>query len=110
MGTLAVGLFASAATTAGVDGLFYGGGIDQLWRQALGAFAVLLFSLVVTFVIAIAIQRTTGFRVTDEDDRGHRQRRARWRPRTTSRPSAAVGEHHWSARRTPRPATRRGRA
>ena len=67
-GTLAVGLFASAATTAGVDGLFYGGGIDQLWRQALGAFAVLLFSLVVTFVIAIAIQKTIGFRVTDEDE------------------------------------------
>jgi Amt family ammonium transporter len=67
-GTLAVGLFASAATTAGVDGLFYGGGVDQLWRQALGAFAVLLFSLVVTFVIAIAIQKTIGFRVTDEDE------------------------------------------
>src|SRR3954454_8378948 len=39
-GTLAVGLFASASATAGVSGLFYGGGFDQLWRQAVGAFAV----------------------------------------------------------------------
>ena len=29
-GTLAVGLFASASTTAGIDGLLYGGGLDQL--------------------------------------------------------------------------------
>jgi Amt family ammonium transporter len=67
-GTLAVGLFASAATTAGVDGLFYGGGIDQLWRQAIGALAVLLYSLVVTFVIGLVIQKTIGFRLTDEDE------------------------------------------
>ena len=27
-------------------GLFYGGGVDQLWRQAVGAFAVLVYSFV----------------------------------------------------------------
>jgi Amt family ammonium transporter len=67
-GTLAVGFFASAASTAGVDGLFYGGGVDQLWRQAVGAFAVLLYSLVVTLVIGVVIQKTIGFRVTDEKE------------------------------------------
>ena len=67
-GTLAVGLFASAATTAGVDGLFYGGGVDQLWRQALGAFAVLAYSFVLTYVIGLAIQKTIGFRLTEEDE------------------------------------------
>ncbi len=67
-GTLAVGLFASAATAAGVDGLFYGGGIDQLWRQAVGAFAVLLFSFVLTLAIGTAIQRTIGFRIDEEDE------------------------------------------
>jgi Amt family ammonium transporter len=67
-GTLAVGLFASAATTAGVDGLFYGGGVDQLWRQAVGAFAVLLYSLVVTLLIGVAIQKTIGFRCTEQDE------------------------------------------
>jgi len=67
-GTLAVGLFASAATTAGVDGLFYGGGVDQLWRQAVGAFAVLLYSLVLTLLIGVAIQKTIGFRCTEQDE------------------------------------------
>jgi Amt family ammonium transporter len=67
-GTLAVGLFASAATTAGVDGLFYGGGAEQLWRQALGAIAVLTYSFVLTLVIGFAIQKTIGFRVTEEDE------------------------------------------
>ena len=67
-GTLAVGLFASAVTTAGVDGLFYGGGVDQLWRQAVGAFAVLLYSLVVTLLIGVAIQKTIGFRCTEQDE------------------------------------------
>jgi Amt family ammonium transporter len=67
-GTLSVGLLASAATTAGVDGLFYGGGLDQLWRQAVGAFAVLIFSFVVTYVIGTIIQKTMGFRISEEDE------------------------------------------
>ena len=67
-GTLAVGLFASASTTAGVDGLLYGGGIDQLWRQALGAGAVLVYSFVLTLVIGFVIQKAMRFRVTDEDE------------------------------------------
>jgi Amt family ammonium transporter len=67
-GTLSVGLFASAATTAGVDGLFYGGGLDQLWRQAVGAFAVLLYSFVLTLAIGFAIQKTIGFRISEEDE------------------------------------------
>jgi Amt family ammonium transporter len=67
-GTVAVGLLASATTTAGVDGLFYGGGVDQLWRQGLGAFAVLLYSLVVTFAIGTVIQKTIGFRITEQDE------------------------------------------
>src|ERR1700712_3558959 len=67
-GTLSVGLFASAAATAGVDGLFYGGGLDQLWRQAVGAFAVLLYSFVLTYIIGFAIQKTMGFRITEEEE------------------------------------------
>jgi ammonium transporter, Amt family len=67
-GTLAVGLFASAATTAGVDGLFYGGGVDQLWRQAVGAFAVLFYSLIVTLALGFAIEKTIGFRIKSEDE------------------------------------------
>jgi Amt family ammonium transporter len=67
-GTLAVGLFASATATAGVDGLLYGGGVDQLWRQAVGAFAVLFFSFVVTYALGFGIQKTVGFRLAEEDE------------------------------------------
>ena len=67
-GTLAVGFFASAATTAGVDGLFYGGGVDQLGKQAVGAFAVLGYSFVLTLVIGYAIAKTIGFRIEEEDE------------------------------------------
>src|SRR5437764_1241413 len=65
-GTLAVGLFASAATTAGVNGLFYGGGLDQLWRQAVGAFAVLFYSFFATLLIGWLVHKTMGFRISEE--------------------------------------------
>jgi ammonium transporter, Amt family len=67
-GTLSVGLFASASASAGVDGLFYGGGLDQLWRQAVGAFAVLFYSLFMTLLIGWIIQKTWGFRIKEEDE------------------------------------------
>ncbi|MFC4602249.1 ammonium transporter [Rhodococcus kronopolitis] len=66
VGTLLVGLVATEEAPAGVDGLFYGGGIDQLWRQAVGAGAVLLYSLVATTVIALVLKYTIGLRVSDE--------------------------------------------
>ncbi len=67
-GTLAVGLLATADAPAGVDGLFYGGGVDQLWRQAVGAFAVLIVSFVLTYLIGLLLQKTIGFRVSQEDE------------------------------------------
>ena len=67
-GTIAVGLFATAGATAGVDGLFYGGGVDQLWRQVVGALAVMVFSFVVTYVIGLVIEKTVGFRISEEDE------------------------------------------
>lgn len=67
-GTLAVGLLATAAAPAGVNGLFYGGGLDQLWRQAVGAFTVLIVSFVLTYAIGTILQKTIGFRVSREDE------------------------------------------
>ena len=46
LGSLLVGFFATEAVPAGVKGLFYGGGFDQLGKQAVGALAVLLYSFV----------------------------------------------------------------
>jgi Amt family ammonium transporter len=42
--------------------------VDQLWRQVVGALAVLVFSFVVTWIIGTVIQKTMGFRITDEDE------------------------------------------
>ena len=68
VGTLLVGLFATSDSPAGVAGLFYGGGLDQLWRQAVGAAAVLAYSGIVTAIIAFALKFTLGLRVSDEDE------------------------------------------
>ena len=64
VGTLAIGLFADPETPAAVAGLFYGGGVDQLGRQAVGAFAVLAYSFVVSYLIGLLIKKTIGWRVT----------------------------------------------
>ncbi|MEU2349299.1 ammonium transporter [Modestobacter sp. NPDC049651] len=68
LGTILIGFLATADAPAGVDGLFYGGGVDQLWRQVVGAFVVLLFSFVLTWVIGMAIHKAMGFRITEEEE------------------------------------------
>ncbi len=67
LGTLLLGLFGDSAVN-GRDGLFYGGGAGLLVDQFIGALAVLLFSGVVTYVIAIGIDRTIGLRVAPDDE------------------------------------------
>ena len=67
-GTLSGGFLATAAAPAGVDGLFYGGGFDQLWRQAVGAIAVLLYSFLLTLLIGFVLHKTLGFRISEEDE------------------------------------------
>ncbi|WP_174553485.1 ammonium transporter [Nocardia lijiangensis] len=68
VGTLMVGLVAAPEAPAAVEGLFYGGGIEQLKLQAVGAFTVLAFSLVATAVIAYIVKFTIGLRATDEGE------------------------------------------
>jgi Amt family ammonium transporter len=65
-GTLSIGLLATSAAPAGVDGLLYGGGFDQLWRQAVGVLAVMAFSFSATYVIAAALHRLVGLRVAED--------------------------------------------
>lgn len=67
-GTIAIGFLGSADAPSGIDGLFYGGGVDQLWRQVVGAVAVLAFSFVVTLIIGWVIQKTIGFRISEDDE------------------------------------------
>ena len=62
IGTLYLGFFATGT------GLFVGGGIQQLVVQFIAAFAVLIFSFVVAYVLGLAIEKTIGFRVKNEDE------------------------------------------
>jgi Amt family ammonium transporter len=68
VGTFGIGLIATAAAPTGVDGLFYGGGADQLWRQLLGGGAVLVYAFVVSGIIGIVVDRTMGFRIDEEHE------------------------------------------
>ncbi len=70
VGTLMIGIIATAKAPAAVDGLLYGGGVGQLVKQAAAAGAVLAFSFVATLIIATLISKTIGFRITDEDEIG----------------------------------------
>lgn len=66
VGTLLIGFFAHPESPAEVAGLFYGGGLSQLGKQAIGAFAVLVYSFVVTLLIALLLKAVMGWRVTEE--------------------------------------------
>lgn len=70
LGTLAVGLFAKKGVTtlSAVNGLFYGGGFDQLGRQFVGIVAVGIFSVVTSALTWLVLKHTVGIRVTAEEE------------------------------------------
>ncbi|MFF8593155.1 ammonium transporter [Streptomyces sp. NPDC015220] len=68
IGSLLVGLFASGAGQSDVKGLFYGGGLDQLWKQCAGVFAVLAYSLIASAVLALLVDKAIGMRVTEDEE------------------------------------------
>jgi Amt family ammonium transporter len=51
-----------------VNGLFYGGGVSQLWSQTFSAVVVMGYSFVVALLLALAIRAVVGFRITDDDE------------------------------------------
>ncbi|MEV6550725.1 ammonium transporter [Streptomyces sp. NPDC051597] len=67
-GSLLVGLFATGGVQSDAKGLFYGGGLDQLGKQAIGVGAVLGYSLVVSAALAFLLDRTMGMRVAEDDE------------------------------------------
>ncbi|MFL6002708.1 MAG: ammonium transporter [Nocardioides sp.] len=68
VGTLGIGLIATAAAPTGVDGLFYGGGLDQLGRQLVGAGAVLVYAFALSGIIGLVVDRMMGFRIDEEHE------------------------------------------
>jgi ammonium transporter, Amt family len=67
-GTLAIGLFGQKALGLSSNGLFYGGGLKLLGIQALGAFSVVAFILIVMGIIFKLIDKTIGLRVSREEE------------------------------------------
>jgi Amt family ammonium transporter len=62
IGTLYIGIFG-----AGI-GLIDSGKLNQLGAQAVGAFGVAIYSFVLAYAIGWVIQKTIGFRITNEDE------------------------------------------
>ncbi|MFI5754116.1 ammonium transporter [Streptomyces sp. NPDC051569] len=58
IGTLLVGVLA-------IDGA---GGASQLGKQAVGAFSVMAYSFVVSWILAKIVQKTIGFRASEDDE------------------------------------------
>lgn len=68
-GCVLIGFFATTAVnSAGADGVFYGGSWVLLGKQLIGSGAVAAYSFVVTLVLAMAIDKTIGFRVSAADE------------------------------------------
>jgi len=69
-GTLMIGMVASDGSTGNVDlrGLLYGGGLSLLGKQAIAAGSVLVYSFVMTLIIAYVLKVTIGLRVTEEEE------------------------------------------
>ena len=67
IGCLLIGFFGTKSV-GGVNGLFYGGGWELLGKQAIGAFSVLAYSLVVTLILGFLLEKTLGFRVSRDTE------------------------------------------
>ncbi|MDH6144692.1 MULTISPECIES: ammonium transporter [Kitasatospora] len=66
IGSLLIGLFATGHVGQTAKGLFYGGGFGQLGKQAMGVAVVAAYSFVLSWLIGQAIQKTIGFRVSED--------------------------------------------
>ncbi|MCW2620785.1 MAG: ammonia channel protein [Frankiales bacterium] len=68
IGTLLIGVVADSEFAAGYESVVDGGSFELLGRQAVAAGAVLIYSFVLTTIIALAIKFTIGIRVDDEEE------------------------------------------
>ncbi|MBA0128253.1 ammonium transporter [Haloechinothrix sp. YIM 98757] len=70
VGTAMIGLVATEAIDGENNGLFYGGGIELFGLQLVGAIGVMIYSFVLALIIGFAIQKTIGFRVSEDVEVG----------------------------------------
>lgn len=69
-GTLAVGLFATTSVPGNDEfsGLFYGGGLSLLGKQALGFVTVAAWTAVTMTIVFLAIKHTIGLRASKQEE------------------------------------------
>jgi ammonium transporter, Amt family len=68
-GAISLGFLAAYPLLDGQrKGLFYGGGVTQLGVQVLGPVAVGLYSFTVAWILGKIIDKTMGFRVSEEEE------------------------------------------
>ena len=68
-GTIAVGLFATkTAPDCEINGLFYGGGFEQLKLQLIGFASVAAWAAITMFVVFSLIKAIFGLRVSEEEE------------------------------------------
>ena len=72
-GTVAVGLFATSSAPgfklAGIkEGLFYGGGLEQLGKQLGGMGVTIAWTVVTIFIAFTVIRMTVGLRVSEDEE------------------------------------------
>ncbi|GAB2808903.1 ammonium transporter [Actinocorallia aurea] len=76
IGAVSLGFFAAypfltednGLSRAQGKGLFYGGGVEQLLWQCIGPIAVGVYSFVIAFILGKIIDKTIGFRISEEDE------------------------------------------
>ena len=68
VGVLLIGFLATAVMTGGADGLFFGGGLGQLGKQALAMAVVAGYAFTMSYLLAKFIDRLMGFRLSPEDE------------------------------------------
>jgi Amt family ammonium transporter len=69
VGSVLIGFFASGKGQSDVAGVFYGDHkFDQLWKQLAGVGGVLVYSLVVSAILAFILDKTIGMRVPEDDE------------------------------------------
>jgi Amt family ammonium transporter len=71
-GTIAVGLFSTidGEESGGLvqEGLFYGGGADQLISQIVGVVAIAAFVIVTSGILFLVLKKTVGLRVDEQEE------------------------------------------
>jgi Amt family ammonium transporter len=67
LGALLIGLFGTAMVN-GANGFFYHGGWTLMGHQILAVAAVVAYSFIVSYILALLIEKTVGFRVSEDDE------------------------------------------